>query len=94
MMQERSSAKLRLSSVHTTTVKVLSLEANSLTIHYLEDLVVVVPNIRGARVASLDVDALGFVLRIISSCIITTIFRAISGEVDSESASRPNDLFW
>ena len=57
-VQERSYTKLRKSGLQTTTVKTLSLEANYLTIHYLEDLLVVFPNISGARTVPLGADAL------------------------------------
>ena len=82
MTQKRSSTKLRLSGIHTTTVNALSLEANSLTVHYLEDLFVVVPNIRGARTVPLGAGAHGLLVSSAGNICRSTISRVIIGEVD------------
>ena len=62
MTLQSSSAKSRQSSIDLTTMHAFSLESDSLTIHYLVDLLVLIPVIRGAWPVPLDASALGVLL--------------------------------
>ena len=93
MTLQSSSAKSRQSSVDLTTMKTLSLESDSLTIHHLVDLLILIPDIRGAwpvPFASGSGSALGFVLS--TSTATSTVTVTVTSKVDRCSGTAAKEL--
>ena len=76
MTLQSSSAKSRQGSIDLTTMHAFSLESDSLTIHYLVDLLVLIPDIRGTWPVPLGASAPDVGLGISTSSI------SISSKID------------
>jgi len=76
-------------------MKTLSLESDSLTIHHLVDLLILIPDIRGAwpvPLASGSGSALGFVLSTSTATSTVTVTVTITSKVDRCSGTAAKEL--
>lgn len=92
MALRSSSAKGRRSSVNLTTMEALSLESDPLTIFNPEDLLVVIPNVRGAWSVALGGSALGVKLNTSSGTGTSTFSLAGANKVDQHISTAAKDL--
>jgi hypothetical protein len=76
-------------------MKTLSLESDSLTIHHLVDLLILIPDIRGAwpvPLASGSGSALGFVLSTSTATSTVTVTVTVTSKVDRRSGTAAKEL--